>query len=94
MLKTWRGVSHFVALALVACGSEGVNVPAGSGEREPPASEDAAILVSAPMPRASLPGGTDFERIGGVRLGDSAGITDGRARAKYSAVGSNSWGLR
>ena len=59
MLKTWRGVSHFVALALVACGSEGVNVPAGSGEREPPASEDAAILISAPIPRASLPGGTD-----------------------------------
>ena len=49
MLRNWRGVSHFMVLALLACGSEKA--------AEPSAPSDPEIIVSAPIPRASLPGG-------------------------------------
>ena len=49
MLKNWRGASHFVALALIACGSEKAAGPSAPSGPE--------IIVSAPIPRASLPGG-------------------------------------
>lgn len=51
MLKSWRGVSHFVVIALLGCGFEKVTAP--------PESADAELLVSAPILRASLPGGAD-----------------------------------
>ena len=51
MLKNRRVVPHFVVLALLACGSEKT--------AEPSASVDPNIILSAPIPRASLPGGAD-----------------------------------
>ena len=51
MVKNRRGVSPFVALALLGCGSEKVAAPQGS--------VDAEFIVSAAIPRASLPDGAD-----------------------------------
>lgn len=47
MLRNWRGVA-LVAIGLLACGPDKA--------AEPSVSADPAIIVSAPMPRASLPG--------------------------------------
>jgi hypothetical protein len=49
MLRNWRGGSHFVVLALTACSSEKATGPSAPSDPE--------IIVSAPIPRASLPGG-------------------------------------
>jgi hypothetical protein len=51
VLKNRRGVPAFVALALLGCGSEKVAAPQGSVDTE--------FIVSAAIPRASLPGGAD-----------------------------------
>lgn len=51
MLTNWWGGSLLAALALVACGSEQV--------AEPTEYPDAGFIVSAPIPRASLPESTD-----------------------------------
>ena len=50
MLRNWRGVA-LIAIALLACGPDKAV--------EPSVSPEPAIIVSAPIPRASLPGGTD-----------------------------------
>ncbi|MBP2648896.1 MAG: hypothetical protein H6Q77_2520, partial [Gemmatimonadetes bacterium] len=54
--RCWREGSPFVVLALLACGSEKVGDPEAS---VPAGSAAAEIIVSAPIPRASLPGGAD-----------------------------------
>ncbi len=49
MLKHSRCASYFPLLAVLACGSEKATGPSASADPE--------IIVSAPIPRASLPGG-------------------------------------